>query len=429
MRVRSCLVLVLTACAGCSGAAKTSAGGATDAGPPAATEAGAQAPDGGSGPRVDGGSPEAATAAPPVTCAGTPAEVGVWQEVSPAVFHQPSNMQVQPVAVNPLDGTVFSSASNVTNGGTPPMSTAIYKSSDCGATWSLASTGAHGQDLATGSQWAILIDPVTPSTLYADNGYGDDMTLFQSLNGGVDWQPLDIDPCGVTAPVFSQAVAMDPTNHLHIAVTFHENCGTAATASCSVAPPTTPMCLSQSSDGGQTWSYVNGPPSLAGWQESASLMALGVSTSLLLTPDNGGWLTLDGGATWTPEITNYGLYGTYAGSAHLASDGALYVGVANTGIYSSRADATHQLGESWSLIAGSPQASALVDDGVNLYAAYNWDTSGAPYYWAPLSDVTKWTHMTTSTDPLGSNEFAYDPTHNLIYAASGTAGLWRLRTR
>jgi photosystem II stability/assembly factor-like uncharacterized protein len=413
--------------AGCCGDAAISGDAATagDAGLDAMADGSPSAPDAGS-----------STVMPP-PCPGedSSSDIGVWKEVSPSAFHTPSNMQNWSVAVNPQDESVFAAAGNVTNGGMPPISTGVYKSTDCGATWSLVSTGSHGTDLATGDPWALLVDPVAPATMYVDNGYGDSDTLFQSTNGGVDWAPLDIDPCGVTAPAFSQAVAMDPNNHLHMALTFHETCGATGSKTCNVPLPTTPMCLSQTTDGGQTWSYINGPTSqqgLTGWQEAASLMVLGPMSYLLLTPDNGGWLTLDGGATWKNEIATYNIYGSYAGSAHLAPDGTLYVGVSNMGIYSSRADATHQLGELWTFIVGSPAASGatvFVDDGVDIYMSNGGITNGHPYYWAPLSNTATWTNMAPPTDPAAANEFAYDAARHLIYAASIDAGLWRLHTR
>ena len=408
----------------------------------AATHDGASGPDGGPvTPGADAATPgqdgaasgEAATPVPPCPTGDAGLEVGVWREVSPPAFHNPSNMQTWAVAVNPTDESVFAAAGNVTNGGAPPLSTGVYKSSDCGATWSVVSTGAHGTDLTTGDPWAILIDPVSPSTMYIDNGYGDDDTLFGSTNGGVDWAPLAVDPCGVTAPVFAQAVSIDPTNHLHVALTFHEDCAATGTTACSVPLPTTPMCLSQTTDGGKTWSYVDGPTvaqGVKGWQEAASLIVLGAESYFLSTPDSGGWLTRDGGTTWTQEIATYNLYGTYAGSAHLGPDGTLYVGVSNDGIYASHADATHAVGEAWARLAGSPGAAGatvITDDGVNLYASV--PAGNQPYYWAPLSAATPWTNMTAPTDPGSANELAYDAAHHLLYAASVDAGLWVLRTR
>jgi photosystem II stability/assembly factor-like uncharacterized protein len=383
---------------------------------------------------------DAAHSRPPPPVSPCPAsdggdDVGVWTDVSPPAFHDPSNMQTWAVAVHPLDGSVFAAAGNVTNGGKPPISTGVYKSSDCGASWAKVSTGAHGSDLATGDPWALLIDPAAPDTMYVDNGYGDDSTLFQSTNGGVDWQPLNIDPCGVTKPAFAQAVSIDPTNHLHLALTFHETCNATGTTTCGVPLPTTPMCLSQSADGGKTWSYVNGPTAaqgVTGWQEAASLQALGANTYLLLTPNSGGWITRDGGQSWKQEIATFNIYGSYAGSAHIAPDGTLYVGVANVGIYFSKADASHAVGDAWTLIMGSPAgpgATVIADDGVNLFAVVANNTSGHPYYSAPLASPETWTNLPAPSDPGPANELGYDSARHMLYAASVDAGVWRLHTR
>jgi hypothetical protein len=118
-------------------------------------------------PSPDGGTQVSVPACP--SGAGSQ-DIGVWEEVSPPAFHNPSNMETSGVAVNPLDESVFAAAGNITNGGTPPISTGIYKSTDCGATWSLVSTGTHGADLKTGAAWVLLIDPAVPSTMYVDNG-------------------------------------------------------------------------------------------------------------------------------------------------------------------------------------------------------------------------------------------------------------------
>jgi hypothetical protein len=362
-------------------------------------------------------------------------DIGLWTEVSPPEFHALSNMQTWAVAVNPVDGSLYASAGNITSGGKPPRSTGVYKSTDCGASWTLYSKGAHGADLKTGAAWALLVDPKAPETMFIDNGYGDNCTLFRSTNGGYDWKPLDIDPCGVTQPAFAQAVSIDPTNHLHVALTFHETCNATGTTACSVPLPTTPMCLSQSTDGGETWSYINGPTAaqgVTGWQEAASLLVLGPQSYFLSTPGNGGWITYDGGNTWTNEIATINLYGSYAGSAHLAPDGTIYVGVANDAIYSSRADATHAAGEVWTRLTGSPGAggaTVITDDGVNLYASVNDTVDKHPFYWAPLSNPTKWKNMPKPSDPDPANEFAFDAKHQMLYAASGNAGVWRVRLR
>ena len=91
-------------------------GGASGAG--GSKNAGGSGGQGGSG--GSGGGPVV------VTKCDSLGSVGTWQNVEPAAFHSPSNMQTIAVAVNPKDQSVFAAASNKTNGGNG--STGIYKS-------------------------------------------------------------------------------------------------------------------------------------------------------------------------------------------------------------------------------------------------------------------------------------------------------------
>ena len=74
----------------------------------------------------------------------------------------------------------------------------IFRSTDCGATWGLVSTGAHASDMSSGNAWSMAIDPVTPDTMYVVEGYGSS-GLWKSTNGGVDWQNVLTDPAITTA--------------------------------------------------------------------------------------------------------------------------------------------------------------------------------------------------------------------------------------
>src|SRR5262249_29776195 len=130
----------------------------------------------------------------------------------------------------------------------------------------------HHTDLETGQLWAALVDPSNPQNMYVVNGYGNGPTVYKSTNGGVDWAPLSPDVSNVLGyhDNFVQAIAMDPTNSEHLAVTFHDNCGA----------PFQPLCMSQSTDGGNTWTEFNGPSELTGWQEGATLTVLGATNYL-----------------------------------------------------------------------------------------------------------------------------------------------------
>ena len=83
-------------------------------------------------------------------------------------------------------------------------------------------------------------------------------------------------------------------------------------------------------------------------------------------------------------------------------------------------------------LAGSPQAVAIIDDGVSLFASTS-STQSQPFWTAPLSDATAWTQMPDAICVgslcRGSNELAYDADHHIVYSASWGAGLWRLVTR
>jgi photosystem II stability/assembly factor-like uncharacterized protein len=344
--------------------------------------------------------------------------VGTWESVEPAAFHSPSNMQTIAVAVNAQEGSVFAAASNKTNGGNG--STGIYKSTDCGASWSMWNTGAGQANLATGQLWAMLIDPDSPQTMYVANGYGDGPTLYKSTNGGVDFSPLAPDASNVLPSHnnFVQAVAIDPGQSQHLAVTFHDDCGA----------PLSPLCLSQTTDGGATWTEFNGPAEVTGWREGATLSIFGPS-NYFYACDVGAWYTSDGGKSWTKALPQ-GVFGRYAGSTDIAPDGTAYIGVPNLGMFYSRADSTATppvlLGSSWTLIPNSPQSTNVIDDGVELIAA---QVSGPPFFSASISMPATWTHMPTPAVQDGSNEMAYDPAHHVVYSANFENGLLRLVTQ
>jgi photosystem II stability/assembly factor-like uncharacterized protein len=390
-------------------------------------------------------------------CAGL-TDVGQWQNISPAAFTSPPNLEVLAVAVNPQDATVYAAAGNVTNGGAcpagmtcPSAGTGVYKSSDCGATWARVSDTTPGTDsanLLSGDPWAMLIDPVEPQTMYINNGYGNGPTIYKSVDGGVHWTSLDPDPEKVvgTGLPFVQAIAIDPYDDQHLAVTFHANC----------ASPYNPWCFSQSSDGGSTWKEFNGPTSvpgfmITGWMESSSISILGPSSYIVLSP-GGVHFTSDGGKTWTlvlAEIDN----ASYAGSTHILPDGTLTIGdTAGPLYYSAPAPGQSppfalyqaptlpvpqprlpfQTGLSPAVLplSNSPQGVEIIDDGVSLFVSTG---EKQPFWRAPLSGTTSWTQMPdaicTGSVCRGSNQLAYDAAHHVVYSANWGAGLWRLVTR
>src|SRR5450432_334279 len=357
------------------------------------------------------------------TCNDLPA-AGKWQNISPTEFRVPANMEAYSVAVSPLDQTVYAAAGNKTDGGNG--GTGVMKSTDCGATWTVASTGTNGDKLKTGGLWAMIIDPVSPRNLYVANGYGNDPTIYKSTNAGVDWTALNPDPERTLAATvnFVQAIALEPGNPMHLAVTFHDNCKS----------PHNVLCFSQSTDGGSTWHVFDGPSSIpgwtiSGWEEGASISVLGAS-SYLFTAGAGIWYTGDGGAQWKQVVGQY-IMGSYSGTTHITSDGTLYIGGNN--IFVSPRDPAAvppfaiAAGTKVSALATSPAATVIVDDGVSLFASLTPTTSKRPFWTASLAAPNAWTQMTDqicsdgaapSGACRGSNEMAYDSAHHIIYSAN-----------
>jgi hypothetical protein len=114
--------------------------------------------------------------------------------------------------------------------GTAWLGTAVaglFKSVDCGASWSKVSTGANGSQVAMGNIWSMAVDYVDPGVLYVVGSYGAE-GLWKSTNGGVDWTqllPSTTELAQVTnsgnanpPPPFVGSVSIDPTDHLHLVI-------------------------------------------------------------------------------------------------------------------------------------------------------------------------------------------------------------------
>ena len=323
-------------------------------------------------------------------------------------------MQTIAVAVNPKDQSVFAAASNKTNGGNG--STGIYKSTDCGSTWTLWNTGQGKEALATGQLWALLLDPSAPANMYVANGYGNNLALFKSIDGGVNWSPLKTDPAGQVG--FVQAVALEPGNPRHVAVTYHENCKT----------PFTSNCLSQSTDGGTTWALFNGPSSVNGWQEGSSLSILGPTSYLYACNAGASSRAMEVAAGTGSSTRESSVVMPEAPTSHPTARCTLAcpIQACISAALTWPPILPVPLGKSWSLIPGSPQSTNIIDDGINLIAA---EMNGPPFFSAKVSAPKTWTHMASPGVASGSNEMAYDAAHHIVYSANFQNGLLRLVTQ
>jgi photosystem II stability/assembly factor-like uncharacterized protein len=332
--------------------------------------------------------------------------VGKWENVTPGV--PPSDYKgaifAVSVAVSPQDPSiVYTSLSKDAAG----QAFGMFKSTDCGATWTKANTGRNGAALDSGSQWGIVVDPLDSNIIYVSNGYGSPPSLFKSTDGGTNWDQVFTEDSEVAKIVeynFTQGVAMDPANPKHLAVTFHANC----------KEPYAPMCLAETTDAGATWRLFKGP--LGGWGEGAGPILLGGSKLLYAGPFNGMFYTDDGGAKWEKVADD-----AYANAYH-SPNGTWFVGT-NNGILSSTD------GKKWTKVEGAPRTVGLVGDGVSLFATFQNDETGQPMYSAPEDKPTTWTKLESPTIKQGGSGMAYDPDHHIVYSSNYSAGLWRMITR
>jgi photosystem II stability/assembly factor-like uncharacterized protein len=344
----------------------------------------------------------------PVTpCPALP-PAGQWQNISP-----PGVGSTDALTLDPFDSaTVWL--------GTDQHG--LYKSSDCGATWSHVSSGQNQMGIDSGAVWSMAIDPVDKGTVYAVSGYGG-AGLWKSRDGGVDWAqlfPPDSEFAKTVEYNFVGNVSMDPNDHLHLVVGTHGNC----------APPYDPTCQAESKDGGATWHIVRVPGKM--WAEQAGPYVLNASSWLFAVLFDGLYLTTDNGASFT-QVAPPGVVGTSGGEfTHrpfvAAPDGTYYLPTINSGILRSSDG-----GKSWSVIPRSGTGYQL-GFAMGKERLYSGDANNRTYQSAPLPGGTEWSALTAPPLPEIMNEITgaiyleYDDAHHLLYSSNFGGGAWRMVT-
>jgi photosystem II stability/assembly factor-like uncharacterized protein len=362
---------------------------------------------------------EASTGAPDVNvlpCASLPTS-GIWEDVTPpslAAWIDAGNSDAPTVvAADPVNsGTVY-----VGTGGYSGTS-GLLRTTDCGATWTKVDTGTNSQSLdGAQSLWTLNLDPLAPNVLYTNAGYGTN-DFYKSTNGGVDWSPIwppqtQSDAAMVLAQAsgFTGNSQMDPYDHSHLLLTFHDGCS---------GPQMLPYpgvgCFAESTDGGGTWQLVFGSPA---FEAQARLYFLDDSTTWLV-PSNGFlWRTTDGGATWT-NVAQLSAGGHSAGNLYHSTKTGFYIGTMEGVIHSPDG------AQNWSLIPNSGQwVKTLVGTGTNIYAL---STNGV--LMTPETDGQNWTLMQGSPGGGDGAFGGYDPGHHLLVvsALAPSTGIWRIVT-
>ena len=198
----------------------------------------------------------------------------------------------------------------------------VWKSTDCGATWTKVSTGKNGDAFDKGGNWTFNINPASLA-MYTNSGYGTNL-LYRLTNGGVDW--TDVTPKGSGAPGFAGSLRMEwehrhPASRAHLAHGLREARTTnTPTTTRSVVSPRARMAATPG------FEHYHLQPK---W--GAQVQAYILKASTWMVPDNGLWLTTDSGATWPSKAAHLPAGGHSAGLIYRTDEGSFYVGT-NGGI-------------------------------------------------------------------------------------------------
>jgi hypothetical protein len=368
----------------------------------------------------DGSSPTPTQdAAPPHVgaCNALPT-AGKWERITP-----PGVTTSDALALDPFEiGTVWVGADP--NGGVSKGAGGVFKSTDCGATWTHVNTGSNGSAVDGAHIWSLVVDPIAKGTIYVVGAYGP-QGLFKSTNGGVDWVQL-FPPSSQFAHVvgynFASNVSMDPNDHNHLVVGTHATC----------AAPFDPVCQAESTNGGATWNIVKIPNPAGSWVERSGTYVVNATSWLYTTLASGIFLTTDHGASFK-NITPSGVSGAAGGEfthrpLSKSAGGYYYLPAFNKSGLLRSTD-----GLAWSVVPGVPSnlgTELCVTAGAgNVYVG---DFQSGNYYVAPESDLTHWSQLPTpypvTQSAQGPIFLEYDEAHHVLYSSDFTGGTWRIVT-
>ncbi len=351
---------------------------------------------------------------PPVGACDALPEPGTWEDVTPpghSAKPAVNGTVAAAVIVDPFDPrTVWL--------GTGSENDEIWRSDDCGATFTQVNTGPGSVGdgmtyggVGDGAQWSMQADPTDPGVLYAVSGYGAE-SLWKTTDGGYSWTDVlaGTEYATVADYRFVNNVSVDPTNHLHVVVSTHGAC----------EAPYEPSCIAETQDGGSTWKLMSSPEA---WAEGGGL--------ILVQGDNWIWcgtsmlLTADGGKTWNSADLEGG------GSCEAEYTIRSFVPAANGKYYlgSRQGVLRSDDGKQWEHIPTSSGTMVMIAQGSKqVFAANQWQPS---IQMASLDDDESWSDIAAppqiSQGSDGGIPFlAYDDAHGILYASMFSGGLARM---
>lgn len=232
---------------------------------------------------------------------------------------------VDAVVIDPTTPTTIYVATT----GWGPVGGGVFKTTNGGTDWSAVGSGlpAAPQSGLAGVT-GLVIDPLTPTTLYAVAGaYGSGTDLYKSIDGGTIWASASTGQSGT----YVESLVIDPT---------------APTTLYAVLAPATGGGLGvfKTTDGGASWSAANSGLPGAIW--SVALDPASPSTLYAGEAITGGvFKSTDGGESWTAVATPNGQFvSTFAFSPNPGGPSTIYAGGSPMAVESSRALMAGQAG-------------------------------------------------------------------------------------
>ncbi len=376
---------------------------------------------------VDGAAMEMPPTVDAGACPNLPALLdGGWLNVSPPGSNYASTYSgINAVAVRSDDPAIVYAGAD---------SNGMFRSTDCGATWTRVNTGQNATALSSGRPWTLVIDPITPGR----HVHGAGVWRLRALE--VDQRGRRLDQRTDAGDQRAPSTRRADHRHRHGSRRPHAprhrvSPGSGCTYDAGADGGGIGTCLAESTDSGATWKLLEIPRP---WEENSSVAILSRTTWLWGGFFGGLWQTANEGATWTEVPVNDagsspGLPNAYAETNYYEpyvwkdSSGRYYLptkswflpgGV----IRSDPGDTTR-----WSAIPGSPQAQFLYPTSTQLVMSSEADPH---YYIASQSDPTTWKELAgpdagnNSQGGLGVFE-AYDSYHHILYSSCFNSGLWQ----
>ena len=152
----------------------------------------------------------------------------------------------------------------------------IYQSDDGGAKWRLLDTPMSGSAV-----WSIAIDRSDPKVRYAGTGTPSKPGIYRSSDGGKSWEqrPMEIaETCPAVGIPRPTAIALDPTNSKNVWVGLEVD------------------GVRKSTDGGETWTKVNG--ALTNPDVHSMIVTAGPPKTVFTVVNNDVWRSTDDGQNW-----------------------------------------------------------------------------------------------------------------------------------